>query len=326
MSHFKVLVMDNFYPNISNERRILGKIDAELLRTHDCKTEDDLLRFIDQKGQFDAIMTTFVPVRKKVLDSLSKLKVVARYGVGYDIIDIREASKHNVSVVYVPDYCIEEVSDHAIALLFACSRKIVQLNKHEKSGKWGFHIVKPFYRLNECTLGIIGLGRIGSKVAKKMSSFGINIIACDPFISEEKAKRYNIKLVSLSKLLKDSDYITLHVPLNKDTYHLIGKNEFNLIKKNAYIINTSRGKVINEKDLLEALEGNKIGGAALDVLEEEPIHNNPLINFENIILTPHTAFHSESSQAELQIKAAEGVADALIGKKPKYLVNNELWS
>jgi len=319
--------MDNFYPNITNEKRILVNIDAELVRNHDCKTEDDLLNLINKEGQFDAIMTAVVPVGKKVLDSLSKLKVVARYGVGYDIVDIREASKHNVSVVYVPDYCVEEVSDHAIALLFACSRKITQLNKHEKFNKWGFNFVKPFYRLNECTLGIIGFGKIGSKVAKKMSSFGISILVCDPFISKEKAKRNNIKLVSLPKLLKNSDYITLHIPLNKDTYHLIGKNEFNLIKKNAYIINTSRGKIINEKDLLEALEGDKIRGAALDVLEEEPIiHDNPLINYENVILTPHTAFHSESSQVELQTKAAEGVRDVLLGKRPKYLVNNELWS
>jgi len=323
--NFRILIMDNFYPDILNESRVLSKINAELIRTHECKTEEDLLNFVHKHGQFDAIMTTFVPVRKRILDSLNTLKVIARYGVGYDIIDIPEATKHGVSVVYVPDYCVDEVSDHAISLIFACYRKIVQLNNHVKSGKWGFCEFKPFYRLNKCTIGIVGLGRIGSKVAKKLNSFGVRIIACDPYINEEKIKEYNIELVSLTRILKESDFITLHIPLNEDTHHLIGKSELNLLKKNAFIINTSRGKIINENYLIETLKSNKIGGAALDVVEEEPIYNSALVNFKNVILTPHVAFHSESSQSELQTKASEGVLDVLTKKRPKYLINDELW-
>jgi D-3-phosphoglycerate dehydrogenase len=323
MSKRKVLITDYQFKSIEYEKKILSDIGAEVIGAQ-CKTENEV---IEKAKGVDGLIVECAPITRKVIESLPRLKVVARYGIGIDVIDLKAASEHKVFVLNVPDYCIDEVSDHALALLLGSARKIIPLNNHIKSGNWGFHFAQPFYRIKGRTLGLIGFGNIARKLAEKAKPLGLSILICDPYISNEVMKNYEyVKNVDFLELLKKSDFISIHVPLTKNTKNMISIKEINLMKKSAAIINTSRGGIINEKDLTEALISNRIAGAALDVFEEEPLNNILLLKQDNVILTPHVSYHSEESQIELQTKAAEGVRDVLLGKRPKYLINKEIWN
>jgi len=319
----KVLITDYQFKSIEYEKKILSDIDVEVIEAQ-CKTEDEVIK--KAKGVHGLIVEC-APITRKVIESLPQLKVIARYGIGIDVIDLKAASEHKVFVLNVPDYCIDEVSDHTLALLLGSARKIIPLNNHIKSGSWGFHFAQPFYRIKGRILGLIGFGNIARKLAEKAKPLGLSILTYDPYISNEIMKNYEyVKNVDFLELLKKSDFISIHVPLTKDTKNMISIKDINLMKKSATIINTSRGGIINEKDLTEALISKRIAGAALDVFEEEPLNNNLLLKQDNVILTPHVSYHSEESQIELQTKAAEGVRDVLIGKRPKYLINKEIWN
>ncbi|AZR71969.1 hydroxyacid dehydrogenase [Anoxybacter fermentans] len=323
MSKFKVLVTDYEYETLEYEEKVLAEIDAELLKAQ-CKTEEEV---IEAAQGVDGLLVQYAPIGRKVFESLPQLKVVARYGVGVDVVDLEAATEHGVCVVNVPDYCEDEVSDHAFALLMACARKIVLLNNDVKGGNWDFNISRPVYRLRGRTLGIVGFGKIPRRLAEKAKPFGFEIIVYDPFVDEKVEKEYGVKLVELDELMKRSDFVSVHAPLNENTKHMIGARELGLMKESAFIINTARGAVIDEKALIETLKNKKIAGAALDVAEQEPIaKDNPLLDMDNVIITPHVGWYSEEAQIELQTKAARGVADVLIGKKPEYLVNKEVWN
>jgi len=322
MSKFKVLVTDYEYETLEYEEKVLAEIGAELLKAQ-CKTEEDV---IEAAQGVDGLLVQYAPIGRKVFEALSQLKVVARYGVGVDVVDLKAATEHGVCVVNVPDYCDDEVSDHAFALLMACARKITLLNNDVKNSNWNFNISKPIYRFRGKKLGIVGFGKIPRKLAEKAKPFGFEIIVYDPFVDKGIEEEYGVKLVDLDELMKESDYISVHVPLNKYTKHLIGARELGLMKESSFIINTARGAVIDEKALIEVLKNKKIAGAALDVTEQEPIANDsPLLNMNNVIITPHVGWYSEEALVELKTKAAQGVADVLIGKKPERLVNKEVW-
>jgi len=319
---WKVLITDYLFKTIEYERKILSEIGAEVIEAQ-CKTEDEV---IEKAKGIEGLIVERAPITRKVIELLPRLKVVARYGIGIDVIDLKAASEHKVFVLNVPDYCIDEVSDHALALLLASARKIIPLNNYIKSGNWEFHFAQPFYRIKGRILGLIGFGNIARKLAEKAKSLGLSLLTYDPYISNKVMKNYEyVKNVDFLELLKKSDFISIHVPLTKNTKNMISFKEINLMKKSANIINTSRGGIINEEDLTEALISKRIAGAALDVFEKEPLNNNLLLKQDNVILTPHVAYHSEESQIELQTKAAEGVRDVLLGKRPKYLINKEIW-
>jgi len=300
------------------EKKILSEINPELtLET--CKTEEDVIAVASDA---DGIINQYAPFTRKVIKSLRRCKIIARYGVGVDNIDVEAATEHNIIVANVPDYCVDEVSTHTMSLILACARGITLLDRKIRDKKWDFTLAKPLFRTKGKTLGLFGLGRIARIVAQKASGFGFKIIAYDPYISKINS---GINLVEFSQLLSDSDFLSIHVPLTVETKHSFGKNELKAMKKTAYLINTSRGAVINEKDLYIALKEKWIAGAALDVIEKEPPDwKEPLLKLDNIIITPHISFYSEESYVELKTKVAESVRSVLTGELPRAMVNPQV--
>jgi len=322
MPKFKVLVTDYEYKTLEYEERVVEK-NGGLLLKNQCKTEEDVIK---AAREADALLVQYAPIGRKVFEALPNLKAVGRYGVGVDVVDLQAATDHGVCVVNVPDYCEEEVSDQALALIMACARKIVLLNDDVKNGNWDFNVAKPIFRLRGKVLGLVGFGKIPRRLAKKAAAIGSEVIAYDPFVDEKLATQLDVKLVELNELMATSDFVSVHAPLTDNTRHMISTKELKLMKPSAYIINTARGPIIDEEALIEALKNKQLAGAGLDVTEKEPIEqNNPLLKMENVIITPHIAWYSEEAQVELQTKAAQGVVDVLKGKKPAYLVNKEVW-
>lgn len=323
---YKILIADHRFPSLKYEKMIFSEIGARLLEGQ-CKNEEDIINFAKRNGRIDGLLVLFIPISKKVFKDLPHLKVIGRYGIGIDMIDIKEATKNKVCIINVPNYCTDEVSNHTLCLLLACSRRLIYFNNLAKSGNCKFRIDEMIYGLRGKTVGLIGFGKIAQNLATKLLPFKVDILVFKPNLEENLRKRYKVKPVSLPELLKNSDFISLHIPLNELTRHMIGIQELKIMKKNAFLINTARGAIIDEKALIEVLKNKNIAGAALDVAEIEPIcKNNPLLNLNNLILTPHIAWYSEEAQKKLQIELAQGVADVLIGKKPKNLVNKEVWN
>jgi D-3-phosphoglycerate dehydrogenase len=321
MNQFKVVVTDYEYDTFAPEKEVLSKLGIELT-LEQCKTEDDVIAACKDA---DALINQYAPISRKVIESLENCKVISRYGVGFNTIDSKAATEKGIIVGNVTDYCLDEVSDHAMALLLSSVRKVTQLNNAVKSGTWDFKVAIPVFRLRGRTIGLVGFGNIPQMLARKGQAFGLNVIAYDPFVSESVAKERNVELVSLEELCERSDYLSVHLPLNQHTEKIISHKEFNKMKKEAFIINTARGPVIDEKALIVALQEGKIAGAGLDVLEVEPIDpNNPLLKMDNVLLNPHSAFYSVESEVELKQKTAQNVADVLSGYYPTYLVNKEV--
>ena len=306
----KIVITDCDHPSVEIEKKILSEINPELtLET--CKTEEDVIAVA---ADADGIINQYAPITRRVIESLKRCKVIARYGVGVDNIDVEVATEYGIIVANVPDYCVDEVSTHTMSLILACARGITLLDRKIREKKWDFTLAKPLFRTQGKTLGLFGLGRIARMVAQKASGFGFKIIAYDPYISKING---GINLVEFSQLLTDSDFISIHVPLTVETKHSFGKNELKVMKKTAYLINTSRGPVINEKDLYIALKERWIAGAALDVMEKEPPDwNSSLLQLDNLIITPHIAFYSEESYVELKTKVAQAVLSVLKGELP----------
>jgi D-3-phosphoglycerate dehydrogenase / 2-oxoglutarate reductase len=318
MKKFKVVVTDYEFQTLAPEQEVLSSLNVDFVAVQ-CRTEEEVIAACKDA---DAIINQYAPVSAKVIANLENCKVISRYGVGVNTVDVDAATQKGIIVANVTDYSVDEVSDHAFALLLSLVRKVVKLNSEVKSGVWNFNLGKPIYRLRGRTLGLVGLGRIPQALAKKAQSFGLNIIAYDPYISQEVAHQLNVKLVELNDLFKQSDYISVHAPLTKDTRGMISDEQFDLAKKELFIVNTARGPVIDEAALIRALQDGKIAGAGLDVTEYEPIQpDNPLLKMENVIITPHVAWYSEESESELKRKTAQNVADVLSGYYPKYLVN-----
>lgn len=321
MSKYKVVITDYEFASLEHEERILAEVGAELIRAQ-CRTEDEV---IEAAKDADALLNQYAPVSRKVIENLPNLKVVSRYGVGVNTIDIDAATEHGVIVANVTDYCMDEVSDHAFALLIACARKVVQLNNAVKSGTWDYKVGVPIFRLRGRVLGLIGFGRIPQTLAKKAQAFGLKVIAYDPYLPPEVAKKFDVELMDLNDVCAKADFISVHSPLTDATRGMISDEQFDVMKKEAFIINTARGPVIDEKAMIRALKEGKIAGAGLDVLENEPVEpDNPLLKMDNAIINPHAAWYSEESQVELQQKVAQNVADVLSGYYPTYLFNRDV--
>ena len=260
----------------------------------------------------------------KAMEYADQLKIISRIGVGYDTIDIPAATKKGIAVATTPGAGAETVAEHAFAVMAALTRRIVQLDKAVRNGEWKMVAGPSLYRK---TLGIIGLGAIGKQLAKIVSGFDMKILAYDLSIDEEYAKKNNIKSVSLEELLKNSDYISLHVPLNDGTKYLIGEKELKMMKSSAQIVSTCRGKVINEEALYRALKNNTISAAALDVYEKEPVNmDNPLLTLDNIIVTPHNAGTSLEGKNKVVGVAVKNVLKFIDGEVPLGLKNPEVFS
>lgn len=321
MGRLKVVVTDYEYETFAPEEEVLKQIGVELT-LEQCRTEEEV---IEACKDADALINQYAPITRKVIESLDNCQVISRYGVGFNTIDIDAATEKGIIVGNVTDYCLDEVSDHALALLLSCARKVPLYNEKVKAGTWDFKVGVPIFRLRDRILGLVGLGNIPQALAKKAQALGLKVIAADPFIPEGVAKQLGIELVTLNVLCEKADYISVHVPLNKDTEGMIGTEQFNWMKQETFVLNTARGPVIDEDALLNALTNGKIAGAGLDVLTEEPMKkDHPFITMDNVILTPHAAFYSVQAEEELKRKTAQNVADVLSGYFPTYLVNKEL--
>jgi len=317
-NRLKIVITDCDHPSVEIEKAILSEIDSEFILAY-CNTEDET---IEAAKDADGIINQYAPITRRVIESLKRCKVIARYGVGVDNIDVKAATEHKIIVANVPDYCVDEVSTHTMSLILACARGITLLDRKIRDKKWDFSLAKPLFRTKGKTLGLFGLGRIAKMVAQKASGFGFKIIAHDPYISQISG---GIELVEFPQLLSDSDFLSIHVPLTVETRHSFGENELKAMKKTAYLINTSRGPVINEKVLYLALKEKWIAGAALDVMEKEPPDwENLLLNLDNLIITPHISFYSEESYLELKTKVAESVRSVLKGELPRAIVNPQV--
>ena len=317
-----VLVTDYVWPSIEPEKEVLSKYDVELVIAPD-GNEDTL---VEMAKNVDGILTCFAKVTKKVIQAAKNCKVIGRYGVGVDNIDVLEATNQGIVVTYVPDYCVDEVADHVIGLILSWNRKIVLHNEDTKSNGWGnAGLNMRIMRLKEKNLGIIGFGRIGKSVAQKAKIFGLNILAFDPVIDKNSMDKVGVTKVNLDQLLTESHFITLHSPLIEQTADMISYDQFNQMRKDAFLINCARGGLINEDALYEALESNKIAGAGLDVLVDiNPDFNHRLIQHSKTIITPHTAFFSQEAVLELEQRAAQYVGKVLIGEKPNNIINPEV--
>jgi len=317
---FKVLITDPYHKNFHIEKEILAEINAVVKVCH-CKTEEDVIRL---GSEMDGLLVSYVPIGKKVINNLHKCKVIVKYSVGLDNIDLEAATQKKIYVANVPRYCVEEVSTHTIALWLNLVRKISKYNQLVKKGFWDPLVGDPIFRIENKVFGIIGFGNIGKRVAEKIRPFGLTILVYDPLVNNVLISKYGGKKVGLKTLLHESDYISLHCPLNKYTKHLIDFKEIEIMKKGVFIINTSRGEIINQKALYKALKNGKISGAALDVLEKDPPSLNDIINIDNLIYTPHVAWNSIEAEAELRKSAAQEVKRVLKGEKPLSLVNKEV--
>ena len=292
-------------------------------------TEEDIIKYASDA---DAMISgSTEPYTKKVIETLTKAKIISRIGIGFNNIDVEEATRQGIPVSVVLDASIHEVSDHAMAFLLSFSRKILPLAQFVGKGAWkagSMDIVKmrgQMFRLNQQTLGLVGVGRIGSRMAPKAQAFGMRVLGYDPYLSAQELQQKGVEKVEFDTLLKESDFISLHAPLTPETRGMFGLKEFRKMKPTAFIINTARGALIDEQAIYQALVEGAIAGAGLDVTEPEPPRpDNPLLKLEQVLLTGHTAFYSETSSLELQQKAAEAVVLALRGQWPPFLVNPEV--
>jgi len=317
MSKTLVAVCDSPFPNLDLAKAALKRVDAEVVQAKSASADDILAVAKDADG----VLVTYAKLPGELLRQFKKCKVIGRFGLGVDNIDLPAAKELGITVTYVPDYCLREVSDHAMALLLSLTRKIPLSNKLVQAGRWEMPAVVPIQRLEGQVLGLIGLGGIPRAMVPKAQAFGYKVIANDPFLPKDVFQSLNVESVSLDELYARSDAISVHAPLMPATRGLVNADAFAKMKKGVLIVNTARGPLIDEAALLAALDSGKVAGAALDVITTEPMpKDSPLIGRDNLILTPHTGFYSIQALEELQSKCASDVARVLSGEKPVYPV------
>jgi D-3-phosphoglycerate dehydrogenase len=322
---FKVVVTDGRMPHYNFERDILKTVDAELVLSGIPygSRDDEALKIVTRDA--DALLVSQAQINRDIINSLEKCKIIVRYGIGIDTLDIQAATDKGIMVANVVDHCITEVADTALALIMGLARKTTFSARQVLQGMWGVANLKPIHRISTMVLGIMGCGRIGRETAKKAVAIGFQVIGYDPYLSAKISDQERITLVSYDKILRSSDIISLHMPLSDETKGMINAYTIKKMKKGAAIVNVSRGALIDELALADAICTGQIGGAGLDVTCMEPIgKDNPLLTFDNVIVTAHTAWYSDESNEELQQKAAQVVADALVGKPIKTLLNREV--
>ncbi len=318
MSNPIVAVADSVFPSLDPAKEALSSVTTEEFRMSADTSAESILAVA---ADADAILVTYSQINAEVIAGLNNCKAIGRFGIGTDNIDIAAATAKGIKVVYAPFYCLDEVSDHAMALLLSCARKIPFANKRAAEGRWEMPAVVPIGRFRGKTLGLIGLGNIPQQIVVKAQAFGINVVASDPYCPDEVFAKLNVEKVELDDLLGRSDYVSVHAPLTPETENMFNMDAFKKMKNTAYLINTARGPLVEINDLAAALDAGEIAGAGLDVLPEEPpAADNPLLGRDDVVLTPHTGFYSEDALLDLQTTVATDVATILAGGEPKYPV------
>jgi len=317
MARTLIAVTDSPFPSLDPARKALARLDPELRMAKSPSVEDILAVARDA----DAVLVTYAKLPGELLRELKRCKAIGRFGLGVDNIDLPAAKALGIAVNYVPDYCLREVSDHAMALLLALARKVTFANKLVQSGRWEVPPIVPLRRLEGQVLGLVGFGNIPRALAPKAKAFGLNVLTHDPYVAKDALAAAGVEGVSFDGLLARADFISVHAPLLPATRGLINAAAFAKMKKGALLINTARGPLVDEAALVAALDSGRLGGAALDVVAVEPLpKDSKLIGRDNVILTPHTAFYSLEALNELQTKCAADVARVLSGEPPVYPV------
>lgn len=269
------------------------------------------------------------PVSRSTIEQLKRCKVVARYAVGLDHLDLEAAAEHGIVVTHYPMYCTNEVADHALSMILALNRRIVQFDRDLRAGAWVTHthhmdkmLRGPIPPLREMTVGIIGIGRIGADVAARLAPFKVRLLATDPYLDDETIRSRGAEPVSLETLLSESDIVTIHCPHTPETEHFIGADAFAKMKPTSYLVNTARGPIVELNAAIDALSNGRIAGAALDVVYPEPLPaDSPLYAMQNVILTPHAAYYSERSVEIIRMETLMAAVDVLQGRRPKVVAN-----
>jgi D-3-phosphoglycerate dehydrogenase len=311
-SHPTVLLTDYAWPDLAIEAEIIERAGFRLISGPPEPASAEAIAALAAEHQPAAIMTNWAPVSAAAIAASPSLRIVTRLGVGLDNIAVSEATRRGIWVTNVPDYCIEEVSDHAVAMLLAWARGLVHFDREVKAGRWEPASAR-LRRVRELTCGIIGLGRTGRRTAEKLRGFGVRLLG---HARTDNATVAGIETTTLAELLRRSDVVIAHVPLTTETHHLLDRERIALMKPGAFLINVSRGAVIDTPVLIDALDGGRLAGAALDVLEDEPRVPPGLLR-PNVILTPHIAFSSDASLCDLRRKASEEVVRVLRGEPPR---------
>ena len=300
----KVVITDCDHPDVAAEQRIFGRAGLEV-ELASCRTEGEV---IAAGRDAVALLTQYAPVTADVLARLPECRAVGRYGTGVDNVDAVAARARGVALVSVPDYSLEEVANHTIALILTLVRGVVRLDASVHAGRWDFRGAGHLRRASDQQLGVVGLGRIGDAVASRAQTLGFTVAGYDPVAPDAG----RVSRLPFTELLATSDVISLHVPLGEATRHLLDDAAFALMKPGAVLVNTARGGLVDADALIRALDSGRLAGAALDVLDPEPpASGSPLLRDERVIVTPHAAFYSEESLAELKRRVAEGLVAAL---------------
>ena len=323
MSQYKIVITDYYYPDINEEYNVFKRlgnnveiVDCTKIAPGGIKEPEEIIKYVKDA---DALIVQFAKIDADVISSMQKCKVIARYAIGVDTIDLEAAAKKNIYVANVPDYCIDEVANTAIAHILNAMRKITESRDLLLKKAFTYDAVRPIKRLSECTLCLLGFGNIARDVARKMASFVKRIVVFDPYFIQKDAYDW-VSFLQLDKALSLADVISIHVPLSSTTRGLLSKSEFARMKDGIVIVNTARGGIIDEDFLIKALESGKVAYAGLDVISSEDFAGSVLLNHPKVALTPHIGWCSEDAVKELQRKTAENVVSALLDGRPIYCV------
>jgi D-3-phosphoglycerate dehydrogenase len=317
-----VAILDCNFPSTEIEETIVRSAGAEL-RKGQCVTEEDVIAFAHDA---DAVIVQYAPLTARVMDCLPRCRSISRYGIGVDNVDVAAATARGIWVTNVPGFCAREVAEHTMAMVLAFARRLKSLDRAVRAGRWdAIGVMRPTRRLSELTLGLVGFGQVARQVALYARPFGLHLLATAPRTTAETMAEFGVTKVPLEELLARSDFVSLHLPLTAETRHLLDARRLAMMKPGAVLLNTSRGALVDEAALIDALARGHLAGAGLDVLEREPpAPDNPLLTMENVILTPHASFYSDDSLAYLQTVVAEEAVRVLRGDRPRYPVNPEV--
>ena len=317
MANPLVALVDTVFPTLDPAKKALARVNADLKLAEEPTPE----KILEVAANADGVLTTYGQVTAEVIDGLNNCKVIGRFGIGIDNIDIPAAHAKGITVCYAPAYCLDEVSDHAMALLLSVSRKISYADKLVSQGRWEMPAVVPIGRIRGKIMGLFGFGNIPQAIVGKAQAFGMSVIAADPYCSDEVFQKFDVTKVEFDDLLAQSDYISVHAPLTPETENIFNADAFKKMKNTAFLINTARGPLVNTDDLATALDNGELAGAGLDVLPTEPpISVDPIVGRDDVVITPHTGFYSEDALLDLQTTVASDVAAVLADEKPKYPV------
>ena len=320
MANPVVAVTDHVFPDLEPTKEALADVGASVNLAESGDPSDILA----VARTADAVINCFAQLPGSVIDQFENCRIIARTGIGIDTIDLDTATAKGIVVTNVPEYCEDEVSDHAMALMLALARNVPRGNAQVHAGGWALAELKPMFRLRGRTVGLVGFGKIPRLVAAKAQGFGLDVLAFDPYVNAADATALGVELLELDEMLSRSDFVSVHAPLTPETHHMIGADAFAAMRPGAVVVNTARGGLVDVEALAEALDRGEIAGAGLDVLPDEPpAADLPLYGRDNVILTPHTAFYSEESMVDLQAKAAQQVALVLSGDAPTAAINLE---